>query len=319
MGNWATVAGSDPTDARAASRARLLRKVLLLGSVVALAVTLEACSGSPSPTGSGIASRSPSSPAPRSSTPSATLTPQPAHIVIVVLENHSYGQVVDQPYLASLEQRSAVLTDAHAVTHPSEPNYLTLWSGSPQGLSDDSCPHRYSADSLGEQVLRAGKTVAGYFESMPSAGFAGCTAGPYARKHNPLADFPVTAGAAHNLPLSAYPAKDLTALPQVALVVPDLDNDMHDGSVAAGDSWLRHHVEPYARWAATHDSVLVVTWDENDDAPGNRILTLVSGQHVRPGRYDPHVTHVNVLHTIESLLGLAPLGPSAAPITGIWR
>jgi acid phosphatase len=239
--------------------------------------------------------------------------------VIVVLENHSYSQVADEPYLASLEQRSAVLTNAHAVTHPSEPNYLTLWSGSPQGLTDDSCPHRYSADSLGAQILRAGKTVRGYFESMPSAGFTGCSAGPYARKHNPLADFSATAGPAHNVPLSAYPAKDLSALPQVALVVPNLNDDMHDGSVAAGDAWLRHHIDPYARWAATHDSMLIVTWDENDDAPGNRILTLISGQHVRPGRYDQHVTHVNVLHTVEDLLGLRPLGPSAPPVAGIWR
>lgn len=289
-----------------------------------LAATLLSCSAFPPSTSASTPPHAPSS-APASTATARTTTPAtatpgaPAHVVIVVLENHSFDQVAEAPYLASLQRRSAVLTDAHAVTHPSEPNYLALWSGSTQGLTDDSCPHEYAADSLGSQLLRAGMSVTGYFESMPSAGYTGCTAGAYARKHNPLADFAPTADAAHTVPLTAWPAHDLAALPRVALVVPNLNDDMHDGSVAAGDAWLRRHIDPYARWASTHDSLLVVTWDENDKAPGNHILTLLAGQRVRPGRYHQTVTHVNVLHTVESLLGLQHLGRAAPPVTGIWR
>jgi acid phosphatase len=292
------------------------RGVALAGVVAALALTLAACSAPSTSQRASDGARTSSSAA----APTAPSTGgAPAHVVIVVLENHSYSQVADEPYLASLERRSAVLTNARAVTHPSEPNYLALWSGSTQGLTDDSCPHRYAADSLGAQLLRAGMSVAGYFESMPTAGFTGCRAGAYARKHNPLADFAATADGTHSLPLTAYPSRDLAALPRVALVVPDLNDDMHDGSVAAGDAWLRRHIDPYARWARTHDSLLVVTWDENDDAPGNHILTLISGQRVRPGRYGQRATHLDVLHTVEGVLGLPALGQPARTLTGIWR
>ncbi|MBW4042936.1 MAG: acid phosphatase [Acidobacteria bacterium] len=291
------------------------RLAAVAGIAAALALVLAGCSAPTGPT--PLPSGSDASAVPSATVPAVARMPR--HIVVVVLENHSFSQVVAAPYLASLERRSLVLTNASAVAHPSEPNYLALWSGSTQGLIDDSCPHRYSGDSLGAQLLRARMSVAGYFESMPAAGFAGCSAGAYVRKHNPLADFAATADAAHSLPLTAFPSGDLAALPRVALVVPNLNDDMHDGSVAAGDAWLRSHIDPYAQWARTHDSLLVVTWDENDDSPGNRILTLVSGQHVRPGRSNQPATHLSVLHTVEGLLGLPALGPAAPALTGIWR
>ena len=289
----------------------------LLGIATALVVALAACSG---PTAPATASRGTvSSTGDPASSPAWAAPGVPEHVVIVVLENHSYGQVADAPYLASLERRSAVLTNSRAITHPSEPNYLVLWSGSTQGLTDDSCPHRYSTDSLGAQALRAGMSVAGYFEGLPTAGFSGCDAGLYARKHNPLADFAATADAAHTLPMTAYPSRDLSTLPRLAVVVPDLQHDMHDGSVAEGDAWLRRHIDPYARWARAHRSLLIVTWDENDDSPGNHILTLITGAHVRPGRYPQPATHLTVLHTVERVLGLPALGSAAPSLTGIWQ
>ncbi|WP_105035017.1 hypothetical protein [Cryobacterium aureum] len=58
-----------------------------------------------------------------------TTPPRPAHVVIVVLENHSYGQVSNEPYLTSLRAKSAVMTNSHGVTHRSQPNYLALRIG----------------------------------------------------------------------------------------------------------------------------------------------------------------------------------------------
>ncbi|MGN6445747.1 alkaline phosphatase family protein [Amnibacterium sp.] len=292
-----------PRRALASAAAALAALTLLAGCTTAAPRALPV-------TSSGAPTGTPASPG---------AVPRPAHLVVVVLENHAFDQVAASPYLAQLERSSAVFTDAHANAHPSEPNYFALWSGSTHGLISDACPVSSSAESLGSQLLAAHRTVAGYFESMPRAGFRGCTAGRYVRKHNPLAAFPATADAAHMLPFSAFPQGSFDRLPDVALVVPNLDHDMHDGSVAAGDAWLRREIGPYASWAQHHDSALVVTWDENDDAPGNRILTLVAGQHVVPGRYRERVDHVRVLHTIEAAFGLVPLGAASAPITDIWR
>ncbi|MDJ0377081.1 alkaline phosphatase family protein [Cryobacterium sp. PH31-L1] len=91
------------------------------------------------------------------------------------------------------------------------------------------------------------------------------------------------------------------------------------GSVARGDAWLETNIGPYATWALTHNSLLIITWDENDGFAGNQILTLFEGQQVVAGRYDRYVNHHSALHTIEAAFGLPPLGVAATPITNIWK
>jgi arylsulfatase A-like enzyme len=56
--------------------------------------------------------------------------PQPDHVVIVMEENHGFAGVFGSaatPYLNSLARRGAVFTNSHALTHPSQPNYLALY------------------------------------------------------------------------------------------------------------------------------------------------------------------------------------------------
>jgi hypothetical protein len=256
---------------------------------------------------------------PPSASPAApTLLPTPSHVVIVVEENRSYSDVASAPYISFLRSVGAEMTGSYAVGHPSEMNYLALWSGSTQGLTNDTCPHTFAAPSLGEQLLTTGRTVAGYFDSMPSAGYLRCGHGPYVRRHNPLADFAATSGPATNLPLSSFPT-DFNTLPDVSFVVPDLNNDMHDGSVAAGDTWLKDHLGDYQTWAQTHNSVLVVTWDEDDRSASNHIETVITGEHVAHAASSTRITHYNVLHTIEEAYGLPQLGPVAEPISGVWK
>jgi acid phosphatase len=110
-------------------------------------------------------------------------------------------------------------------------------------------------------------------------------------------------------------------LPTVSFVIPNLCDDMHDCPVAAGDAWLKARIGPYAAWATTHDSLLIVDFDENDGSPGNQIPTIFAGPMVKPGRYGQLITHYSVLRTIEKLYGLRPLGGarSAGPVTGVWR
>jgi acid phosphatase len=244
-------------------------------------------------------------------------------VVVVVEENRSYSDVIGRssaPYVNSLAAGGALFTRSFAITHPSEPNYLALFSGSTHGLTDDSCPHTYAAANLGSQLIGAGLSFRGYSESMPSAGYTGCGSGGYARKHNPWVNFPGSVPAADNLPLGAFPS-NYGSLPTVSFVIPNLNDDMHDGSVASGDSWLKAHLAGYAQWAKTHNSLLIVTFDEDDRSAGNQITTVFYGQPVRPGRYSERISHYHVLRTVEEAYGLPGIGSSAAasPITGVWQ
>jgi acid phosphatase len=239
-----------------------------------------------------------------------------------MMENHSYGQVIGNPaapFINQLARGGALFTRSFAVTHPSQPNYLALFSGSTQGVPDDSCPHTFTAPNLAAGLAGAGMSFAGYAEDLPAAGAQVCSQGEYARKHVPWTDFSNVPGSVSK-PFTSWPAADFAALPTVSFVIPNLCNDMHDCGVAVGDAWLRAHLSGYVDWAMSHDSLLILTWDENDESPGNQISTILAGQPVRPGQYAEPITHYNVLATIESAYALPRTGQAATaqPITDIW-
>ena len=207
------------------------------------------------------------------------------HVVVVVMENHGYSSIIgnaDAPYVNALAVQGASFTQSFAVTHPSQPNYLAMYSGSTQGATTNTCPLDFvGVANLGGQLIAAGKTFVGYSEDMPAAGYIGCSAGLYVRKHNPWVDFDdVPAGS--NQPYGAFPV-DYAALPDVAFVVPNQCNNTHDCAIAVGDSWLQAHFDAYAQWAKIHNSLLILTWDEDGGSEGNRIVTLFVGDHVRAG------------------------------------
>jgi acid phosphatase len=253
----------------------------------------------------------------------AAAVPRPDHVVIVIFENKPVSSIIgssNAPYINSLANQGATMTQSFALTHPSQPNYIQLFSGSAQGVTSDACPKNFTGRAnLGRQLINAGLSFKGYSEGMPSDGYTGCTSGRYARKHNPWVDFD-NVPAASNLRFSRFPT-DFTTLPTASIVVPDLCNDMHDCSVSTGDTWLRNHLDAYAQWAKTHNSLLIVTFDEDDHSASNHIATVFFGQHVKPGKYSERITHYTVLRTIEDAYALAPINnaATATPITDIWQ
>ena len=253
--------------------------------------------------------------------PIANGVPRPDHVVIVIEENHSYSEIIGSsaaPYINSLANQGALLTQSYAITHPSQPNYLDLFSGSNQGVTDDSCPHYFTTDNLGLYLLNASLTFSGYSEDLPSIGSQVCTSGAYARKHVPWIDFtnvPTTT----NLPYSYFPS-DYATLPTLSFVIPNLNDDMHNGTVQQGDTWLQQHLNAYIQWAVTNNSLFIMTFDEDDGSQGNRIATIFVGPMVVPGQYVESVNHFNLLRTLEDMYNLPYAGVSGnyQPITGIW-
>jgi phosphoesterase family protein len=277
----------------------------------------------------------------------------PAHVVIVIMENHSFNEIIgspNAPYINNtLAANGAVLTNHHAVEHPSQPNYLDLFSGSDQGSHDDAtlAGTPLSTPNLGALLLAKSLTFTTYSESLPSVGFTGdsFTTVPgqnqYQRKHNPAVNWQSNDAPASNhldpslnQPFTAFPTTDVgfSSLPTVSIVVPNEQNDMHDGTVAMGDTWLSNNIEAYRQWAANNNSVLIVTWDEDDSSQSNQIATIVSGQNIRPGNYTEssietvsgHGTdHFNILRTLENFYGLgicvAAADGSRNPIVDLVR
>lgn len=271
--------------------------------------------------------------------------PKYNHIIIVMEENHAFHQIIgspNAPYINELAKNGVLFTDSHGVGHPSQPNYLALFSGSMQGVSSDACliGRQFKTPNLGAALIAKKLTFTGFAQTMPKEGFLGCTKGfhsitagnLYARKHSPWVNWIGTGEnsipASASQPMTAFP-KSFDKLPTVAFVIPDMDHDMHNiglaGNAAAirrGDKWLKDNLRDYAEWAKANNSLLIVTYDEDDydNKNGNKILTIFYGDKLKKGEYNEHITHYMILHTIEVMYGLpSDDDVSAAPITDIWK
>lgn len=273
-------------------------------------------------------------------------SPRYDHVVVVVEENHSYAQILgpslyppfafspwvwadvlrvplvitEDLYIRKLARNSAVFSNSHALTHPSQPNYLELFSGSTQGVkSDGTPPTRFTAPNLGGELIASGQSFVGYSEGLPRAGYMGDDVGDYVRRHAPWVNF-TDIPATSDLPFSRFPHNNST-LPTVSFVIPDLQHDMHSGSVEDADRWLQSNISGYANWARRHNSLLILTWDEDNGKTRNHIPTFFSGAHIRAANYGEPVTHDRVLRTLEDMFALSPAGSSAliSPINNVFN
>jgi hypothetical protein len=283
------------------------------------------------------------------------------HIVIVVEENKDYEEIIGNskaPYINNmLKKEGASFTQMYGEEHFSQGNYFWMFSGDNHTIgfidkvpSEENNPnYPFKTTNLGEQLINKGLSFKGYAESLPAIGFTGDTAGLYARKHVPWISFAnipngKKVATSSNLRFADFPSDpaQYDTLPTVAFVIPNLINDMHDGpnreSIPAGDRWLQKNIDPYYQWAKDHNSLLILTFDENDDIRRylgltnplvdpqtctgeghdheycvdlqNRIVTIFAGAHIKPGDYleGKGITHVNILRTLEAMYGLSKAG-----------
>jgi len=275
--------------------------------------------------------------------------PRYDHVVIVVEENRTPGQIIgdlaNAPYITSLATGGVSMASMFAIEHPSQPNYLQLFSGSNQGVLDDDLPPNFSttptatypfvAPNLAAELIAAGFTFAGFSEQIEAAGAtdwadydphsATHPGVSYRRKHNPWANWvakvsptPVNQLASTvNRAFTQFPS-DFTQLPTVSFVIPNQQHDMHDGSRRMGDDWLRDNLSAYAAWAKTNNSLLIITWDEDDYNEDNQIPTVFHGANLRNGSIaDGTWTLHNLLRTLEDMYGVVTHAGVAAQVRTI--
>src|SRR3954465_3098959 len=112
--------------------------------------------------------------------PASNFMPAYDHIVVVVEENHSFGEIIGNPqapYINSLASHGALLTNYHAITHPSQPNYFALYAGSTFGVADNNI-HQETGPTIATILNGSGRSFTGFVESGSP------------QRHNPWESFP---------------------------------------------------------------------------------------------------------------------------------
>ena len=287
----------------------------------------------PTPPGATAAAGSLPADVSGSSTP---LAPIPAfgHVFIVVMENREYGSIIGNasaPYINSLATRYGLATGYTAVAHPSEPNYLALWSGSTQGVTDDGRHDFTTGTTLADQVEASGRSWHVAAENVPPGCYLGSSAyggadgdGWYARKHEPAISWTsVSQDAARCARITDFSHFDPN-LGDLWLVVPNLCHDMHDCSIATGDAFLERFLPTILDSPAFTDGVVFLTWDEGTSSigGGGHVPLIAISPLVKPG-FDsstPH-SHYSLLRTIETAWGLPCLADacSASDLREVFR
>jgi acid phosphatase len=128
--------------------------------------------------------------------------------------------------------------------------------------------------------------------------------GEYAVRHNPEVYYTNLGRdcTRYDVPLGAKP--NLAA--RFTFVTPNLIDDMHDGSIADGDRFLRSYVPALMATSQYRagDTVIFITWDENDGAGGNQVPCIVISPFTHGVRDHTRYTHYSLLRTTEELLRL---------------
>ncbi len=272
------------------------------------------------------------------------------HVVWIWEENKSESDVVGKaPYIDSLSQKCAsatnILDNGTTAALLSEPQYAAATSGSNcnQGISSASGPgtgcilddgefgpaNSLTTQSIFQLAKNSGGSWKSYQESMPS-NCALKNSGLYQFKHNPAAFYTQIASdcASNDVPFPAITcpttgSADCTApnglladdiargnLPTFTFITPNQANDMHDGTVAQGDNWLKTYLPLFINGPnyQAGDTAIFIMWDEGSSSTGTPIIpSLVIAPSVKPGTAVTKASNnIGLLKTTQDALGLMP-------------
>jgi acid phosphatase len=256
--------------------------------------------------------------------------PASSHVFLLVEENHSYSQVIgssSMPYLNSLAQKYGLALKYYANTHPSIGNYFMMTAGKIITNNDSYCG-TVSNDNIVRHLITAGKTWKSYAESLPYAGYTGCNTGAYVKRHNPFSYFTDVANSStekYNLVPFTQFKTDLANnhLPQFSFIVPNVNDDAHDGTLSQADSWLKTNIAPLlASSTFQKDGILIIVFDESVDTDtqggGGHVAALVIGPKVLAGhRSSITYQHQNTLKTLMQAVGVSSFPGAASSAAGM--
>jgi hypothetical protein len=265
------------------------------------------------------------------------------HVFVIVMENHDWSSI--SPSAAPYINNTLLKIGAHANNyhnipialgslHPSEPNYMWLEGGTNvypnfTFTTDNNSSSSNSTNSVAHlATLLSGHGLSwkGYQENMSAGTCPISSSGQYAAKHNPFVFFQDISGnpplannancASHYSVLTAATLQNDLNSGNVAsynFLTPNLCNDMHDCSVATGDTWLSTYI-PIIMNSALYkkDGAIFITWDEGGS--GNNPIGMIMLSPYIKQNYSNSIqySHASMVKTVEDIFGLTPYVGHAA-------
>ena len=273
--------------------------------------------------------------------PPASSVPGYSHVFMIMMENTDYDEVVDNPtdtpYLHTLMSQGATMANYHAEYHPSDENYMAVAGGDTYAQGATYWPNIKDPNkNIGDELVAKGETWKAYEQGMGTPCNTTTQYDSYYEPDDaPFINFTDVSGNAAYCQAHLFDTSQLTTDLASASTTPNFSwiaaDDYYDGessgngsatSLQVQDGWLKQTVAPILASPAwtTQKSLLVITWDEDENEPGNHVAAIVVGSQgtvpagtVSYARSDQYSTG----RTIEQALGIAPLTANdkyAAPL-----
>src|SRR5947209_4579932 len=231
--------------------------------------------------------------------------------VIVLMENHDLSDIYGPaPYMTQLADQYAFSQHWASITNPSQPNYIALIGGSTFGVSGDGNHPNLNDPTLVDIIENSGHT----WNAIAEGSGSGCSINPdRGEDHFPFLSYTTITGSAArcaNLH-SGGPADVVAALnagTNFIWFTPNDGHNMHDNSVASGDSWLQSWVPQLLSAMAGKHATLFITYDEGYASPP-LVYSGFSGPAAKQAyKSTTSYTHYSLLKLIEDVWGGGSLG-----------
>src|SRR5213593_2127334 len=231
--------------------------------------------------------------------------------VIVLMENHDLSDIYGPaPYMTQLADQYSFSQGWSSITNPSQPNYIAIMGASTFGVGGDGNHPNLNHPTLVDLIETSGHT----WNAIAEGSGSGCSINPdRGEDHFPFLSYTtITGSAARCANLHSGGPTDVVAALNAGTnfiwFTPNDGHNMHDNSVASGDSWLQSWVPGLLTAMAGKHAALFLTYDEGYASPP-LVYSGFSGPTAKQAyKSTSSYTHYSLLKLIEDVWGGGSLG-----------
>src|SRR5438128_7179622 len=231
--------------------------------------------------------------------------------VIVLMENHDLSDIYGPaPYMTQLADQYAFSQHWASITNPSQPNYIALIGGSTFGVSGDGNHPNLNDPTLVDIIENSGHT----WNAIAEGSGSGCSINPdRGEDHFPFLSYTtITGSAARCANLHSGGPTDVVAALNAGTsfiwFTPNDGHNMHDNSVASGDSWLQSWVPGLLTAMGSKKAALILMFDEAYTSPPYIYMSFSGPATKLAYKSTASYSHYSLAKLLEDVWGGGSLG-----------
>src|SRR5881397_3551374 len=232
-------------------------------------------------------------------------------LVVVLMENKNLNEVYGPaPYMTQLADQYSFSQGWSSITNPSQPNYIAIMGASTFGVGGDGNHPNLNHPTLVDLIETSGHT----WNAIAEGSGSGCSINPdRGEDHFPFLSYTtITGSAARCASLHSGGPTDVVAALNAGTnfiwFTPTDQHNMHDNSVASGDSWLQSWVPGLLTAMGSKKAALIIMFDEAYTSPPYIYMSFSGTAAKLAYKSTAAYSHYSLAKLLEDVWGGGSLG-----------